>query len=68
MITAIIPNIRRRLRRITMICKASHSSPGDDVGWALGCVPGRPGFESRPSQILVACLWANQAEPQLPQL
>lgn len=36
MITAIIPNMRRKLRRITMICKASHSSRVDDVGQGSG--------------------------------
>lgn len=68
MIAAIITNIRMRMRMITIICKASNSSRRDGVGRALGFVPGRPGFESTLSQILVAWLWANQAQPQFPRL
>lgn len=68
MIAAIITNIRMRKRMITIICKASNSSHRDGVGRALGFGPGRPGFESRLSQTLVAWLWPHQAQPQSPQL
>ena len=46
MITAMITNIRMRMRMIIIICKAVKSSCRDGVGRALGLVPGRPGFES----------------------
>lgn len=56
MITTIITNIRMMMRRIIIICKAVKSSRSGSVGRALGLVPGRPGFESRPSHLFVAWL------------